>query len=176
MKKLLFLDMDGTLARFYEKPNYLEQMYEKGFFLGLKPYKWVQQLNNDTTIDWSNVYVLSACIDTQYCRIEKIAWCEQYLPKLPLQNILLCAVGENKAKVVQDRLGNIANNAECWLVDDYSKNIYEWKTYQGWELFQPTFCAIKFKNGINNKSGQNYNNIARTWNTIKRQSGFGKDR
>ncbi len=35
---LLFVDMDGTLARFHDEVQYLERMFEKGFFLGLKPF------------------------------------------------------------------------------------------------------------------------------------------
>lgn len=166
MDKLIFFDMDGTLARFYEKPNYLEQMYEKGFFFGLKPYKLVEQLNNDNHLDWNNIYIISACVGTDYCRAEKVAWCQHYLPKLPLHHILLCDVGENKAEMVGDHLGDATDDIECWLVDDYSKNICEW------EMYAPTFNAIKFKNGINNKSGRNYDKVVRTWNTIKLQSGF----
>lgn len=39
MKKTinLFCDMDGTLAKFYYKKNYLEKMYEQGYFENLPP-------------------------------------------------------------------------------------------------------------------------------------------
>lgn len=37
-KSRLFIDLDGTVARFYDaSPNYLEQMYEKGYFRNLQP-------------------------------------------------------------------------------------------------------------------------------------------
>ena len=31
----IFVDMDGTLARFHDEVGYLERMFEKGFFSGL---------------------------------------------------------------------------------------------------------------------------------------------
>lgn len=166
MNKKLFFDMDGTLARFYEKPNYLEKMYEKGFFYGLKPYKWVNELSTDNRIEWENIYIISACIDTPYCRTEKLTWLRTYLPKLLPENILLCDVGENKAEIIANQLGDMVDDYECWLVDDYSRNIYEWATEH------PNFRAIKFVNGINNKSGRNYGCVARNWNSIRVKSGF----
>lgn len=167
MNKLLFFDMDGTLARFYEKPNYLEKMYEKGFFFELKPYKWVQELNKDANrIDWESIYIISACVDTPNCRIEKLAWLRTYLPHLCPENILLCDVGENKAEIIANQLGDMVDDCECWLIDDYSRNIYEWV------IEHPNFHAIKFVNGINNKSGRNYGCVARNWDSIKTKSGF----
>ena len=38
MEKVLFVDLDGTMARFYEHTNYLEKMYERGYFANLRPY------------------------------------------------------------------------------------------------------------------------------------------
>ena len=38
MKRLL-IDMDGTLARFYDQAKCIEKMYEPGFFSGLYPYE-----------------------------------------------------------------------------------------------------------------------------------------
>ena len=34
----IFVDMDGTLARFHDENLYLERMFEKGFFRDLKPF------------------------------------------------------------------------------------------------------------------------------------------
>ena len=33
----IFVDMDGTVARFYEADDCLERMYEVGFFANLRP-------------------------------------------------------------------------------------------------------------------------------------------
>lgn len=35
----IFVDMDGTLARFHDENLYLERMFEKGFFRDLKPFE-----------------------------------------------------------------------------------------------------------------------------------------
>ena len=32
---MIFLDMDGTLAKFYDKKNCIEKMYEENFFISL---------------------------------------------------------------------------------------------------------------------------------------------
>ena len=46
MKKRLFVDMDGTVARFYEDNLCLEKMYEAEFFSTLLPYQaWQKPLN-----------------------------------------------------------------------------------------------------------------------------------
>ena len=45
----IFVDMDGTIARFYEADDCLEKMYEIGFFANLRPYakmiKTLEKLN-----------------------------------------------------------------------------------------------------------------------------------
>ena len=38
MVKRLYVDMDGTLARFYEQAFCIEKMHETGFFRELSPY------------------------------------------------------------------------------------------------------------------------------------------
>jgi 5'(3')-deoxyribonucleotidase len=143
---MIFIDMDGTLAKMFSKPNYLEKMYEQGFFAGLKPYAWVQQLN-EFCKDRKDVFILSACVDTEYCEKEKIFWLKTYLPNIPLDNYIFTKVGENKAEKVVEKLGEKADF--YILVDDYSKNIYDW------QMYAINFIGVKFLNGINNK-GDNY--------------------
>ena len=144
---MIFIDMDGTLAQIYQKQNYLEAMYEKGFFAGLKPYAWVSALNAYAKTR-DDIYILSACVDTPYCEIEKRYWLRTYLPNIPEANYLFCKVGENKAQVVLERLGDKAGYNI--LVDDYSVNLYEW------QMTERNFVAIKFINEVNNKCGNTY--------------------
>ena len=158
--KTLFFDMDGTLARFYEHRNTcLERMYEKGFFAGLKPYKLAAELNEfgDKYDCWDKIYIVSACVSTDYCFAEKLAWLRQHLPHLQEDHIILCAVGSNKAEVVELFCGK---GGEKWLVDDYGANIRDW------EQHGKDFSAIKFINGINNKKGNYYKYKARTMERI----------
>ncbi|MBQ6481261.1 MAG: hypothetical protein IJI45_09100, partial [Anaerolineaceae bacterium] len=67
--KRLYIDMDGTLCRFYEQAFCVEKCRESGFFLGLRPYdnlvKAVQILR-ETVLDTKEnfcVYILSAVYD-----------------------------------------------------------------------------------------------------------------
>lgn len=147
---MIFIDMDGTLAKMFKTPNYLEAMYEEGFFAGLKPYDWVRYLNNYAKTR-DDIYILSACVESDFCENEKRFWLRTYLPNIPEKNYIFCKVGENKAlkicKVIGEKPGfNI-------LVDDYSKNLYEW------QMTDRNYISIKFVNEINNKSGHNYRYI-----------------
>ena len=144
---MIFIDMDGTLAKIFDKPNYLEEMYEKGFFLNLKPYKWVKQLNKFCK-DREDVYILSACVDTEYCEKEKMAWLKTYLPNIPLNHYIFTKVGENKAEKVEEMFGK--EMGYRILVDDYGVNLYDWQM-QGFH-----YIGVKFLNGINDKKGKHY--------------------
>lgn len=69
----IFVDMDGTIARFHDENLYLERMFEKGFFRDLKPFSNAVDaikriIDNHPNVD---VYVLSATITTPYCLEEK---------------------------------------------------------------------------------------------------------
>ena len=72
----IFVDMDGTLARFHDENLYLERMFEKGFFAGLKPFDNAVEAIKHIIDNYPNVdvYVLSAAITTPYCLAEKNKW------------------------------------------------------------------------------------------------------
>ena len=144
---MIFIDMDGTLAKIFDRPNYLEQMYEKGFFLNLKPYKWVKQLNKFCK-DRNDVYILSACVDTEFCEKEKRAWLKTYLPNIPLANYIFTKVGENKAEKVEEMFSK--EMGYRILIDDYGVNLYDWQM-QGFH-----YIGVKYLNGINDKKGKHY--------------------
>lgn len=150
----LFFDMDDTLVKFSTERKYLERMFEQGFFRNLKPYKMAQDLDNYlATHPNAPIYILSACVDSPYCEQEKLEWVKQHIPHLRLSRVLLCKVGENKAEIV----ANITQQFEqCYLVDDYSRNINEWNAFSKYH------SAIKRINGFNNKSGKKYKHSIRT--------------
>lgn len=155
---MIFIDMDGTLAKIFDKPNYLEQMYEKGFFLNLKPYSWVKQLNKFCK-DRNDIYILSACVDTEYCEKEKRAWLKTYLPNIPLNNHLFTKVGESKAEKVVEIFGEKTDFFV--LIDDYGVNLYEW------QMQDYNFIGVKFLNGINDKKGKHYAYKIKDFNDFK---------
>ena len=146
MKVNLFLDMDGTLAKFYANPNYMEKMFEPNYFATLKPYAIVDTIKEIIKeMPIVKVMVLSACVDTEYCEEEKQIWLDHYLPEIPQENRAFCKVGENKTDLARLLVGKDDINI---LLDDYSVNLEQWKE-QGW-------VAIKFVNGINDKQGKEY--------------------
>lgn len=146
MKVNLFLDMDGTLAKFYANPNYMEKMFEPNYFATLKPYAIVDTIKEIIKeMPIVKVMVLSACVDTEYCEEEKQIWLDHYLPEIPQENRAFCKVGEDKTDLARLLVGKDDINI---LLDDYSVNLEQWKA-QGW-------VAIKFVNGMNDKKGKDY--------------------
>ena len=138
----IFYDIDNTLAIFSTKNQEgesLERMFEKGFFLNLKPMEQIQEVLAGLMYEGHEVYLLSACIDSPYCKPEKKKWIEKYLPFIPEENIFLVPVGANKAEAI----GNVTR---AILVDDYKKNLEQWQQAGG----------IPVKKRISQKEGWEY--------------------
>ena len=97
----LFVDMDGTLARFHDEVQYLERMFEKGFFLNLKPFedavKAVNRLAESAGED-DEVFILSATIDGEppYCLDEKNQWLDRYCPNIDSEHRIFTHAGVPK--------------------------------------------------------------------------------
>lgn len=120
--KRIFLDLDGTLAKFNVR-NALERFdKEAGFFANLSAYKGVEEINNLALIE--NVFIISASPNEQADK-DKLQWVNQYLTNIPKENITFCRIGEDKAKIIQKKY-NFTIDKECYLLDDYSKNLFEW--------------------------------------------------
>ena len=136
--KRIFLDMDGTLARF-NVPNALNRFNEEeGFFANLKAYKGIEAINQ-LCCDYTEAYIISASTHKK-ADIDKIEWLSKYLPNIEFENIILCRLGENKAKVIEREL-NIILDDECYLLDDYTKNLQEWENMGGIGIKRITHCA-----------------------------------
>ena len=129
MKKL-FLDMDGTLAKFNSKKNALERFdKEKDFFTNLKPFVNIDTINQLVENNIVEIFIISASPNEQ-ADIDKLKWINTYLPKVKKQNICFCRIGQNKAKIIKDKL-NIEIDNNCYLLDDYTKNLIEWNNCKG---------------------------------------------
>ena len=125
--KRIFLDLDGTLARFNVK-NALERFdNEKGFFANLLAYKGIEIVNELARED--NLFIISASPNEQADK-DKMIWLEKYLPNIKQENITICRIGENKARVIESKY-NIESNEQCYLLDDYTKNLNEWESVGG---------------------------------------------
>ena len=139
-RQRLFVDMDGTLAEF-KTVDTLETLYEKDYFLHLKPNENVlgaiKQLIADNDFD---VYILSAYLtDSRYALEEKNAWLDKYLPELPQEKRLFVPCGTDKSVAVPGLI-----RPDDYLLDDYTNNLSEW---------EPPAKGIKLINGINHTNG-----------------------
>ena len=148
MKKTvnLFVDMDGTIAKFYHNKKCLEKMYEENYFAKLPPYAIAKQINDfakkDTCVE---VYILSACVNSPYCESEKVAWLMKNMPNIKPQNYLFTKVGESKLVKAISCIGDENANNINVLLDDYTKNLEDWEENEG----EVISIGIKFLNGMN---------------------------
>ncbi len=122
----LFVDMDGTMAE-YRRITALEELYERGYFSGLRPQENVvaaiRQLARSSSVQ---VYALD----------EKNAWLDRYLPELGQEQRIFVPCGESKALYISSYLC-----PEDILLDDYTVNLEDWRMHGG--------TGIKLLNGIN---------------------------
>ena len=124
MKKI-FLDMDGTIAKFNSKKNALDRFKtEKGFFASLKPFANINSINEIIKGGNAEIFIISASPNEQADN-DKMLWLNKYLPQLKKENICFCRLGENKAEIIKNKLG-IEIDSSCYLLDDYTKNLVEW--------------------------------------------------
>ena len=123
----IFLDLDGTLARFNVR-NALERFdKEAGFFANLLAYKGIEKVNELALTN--QLFIVSASPNEQADK-DKLQWLQKYLPNIQEDNVTLCRLGQNKAQIIQDKY-NIVINEECYLLDDYTKNLNEWESFGG---------------------------------------------
>ena len=123
----IFLDLDGTLARFNVR-NALERFdKEVGFFANLLAYKGIEKVNELALTN--QLFIISASPNEQADK-DKLQWLQKYLPNIQEDNVTLCRLGQNKAQIIQDKY-NIVINEECYLLDDYTKNLNEWESFGG---------------------------------------------
>lgn len=142
MKKRLFVDMDGTLAEF-KKVDTLETLYEKDYFLDLKPQINVVEAVKDIIKKNENdieVFILSAVLsDSKYALQEKNEWLDRYLPEIDKNHRIFPPCGENKRNYIPEGIRN-----DDFLLDDYTHNLILWS---------PPAKGIKLLNGINHTKG-----------------------
>lgn len=135
----IFVDMDGTLARFHDENLYLERMFEKGFFRDLKPFEnavsAIKELVKDNT---SEIFILSATVNS--CSLEeKQEWLDRYLPEIDKEHRIFTSLNVPKSEAIGHRLTD-----KDILIDDYNKNLLEWQKAGG--------TSVKAKNNINHKA------------------------
>lgn len=125
MKKI-FLDMDGTIAKFNVKNALQRFENELNFFARLGAYKGIEKINEMAKA--GNVYIISAS-PNERCDNDKMKWLQKFLPNLPKANIVFCRIGENKAEIIKKTIG--VDIKGTMLLDDYTKNLTQWESAGG---------------------------------------------
>lgn len=140
LKYRLFVDIDGTLARFFAVDS-IETLYEKGYFRKLPPITNVVNAVRDIIYKSNDieVFILSAYLtDSKYAKNEKNQWLDEHLPEIDHNNRVFVPCGTNKSTYIE----NISE--KDFLLDDYTKNL---------KLWSPPGKGIKLLNGINHTRG-----------------------
>lgn len=137
MNKKVFLDLDGTLVKFNVR-NALERFdKEVGFFAKLGAYKGIEVVNE--LAKTNQLFIISASPNEQADK-DKMVWIQKYLPNVSIDNITLCRIGQNKAQIIEEKYSiKIDNN--CYLLDDYTKNLNEWESFGGLGIKRLTSVA-----------------------------------
>lgn len=137
----IYYDLDNTLALFSEKgkeKESLKAMYKKGFFANLEPIEEdLNDLIKDLQANHFEIHILSNCINTPYCKTEKLEWVKKHLPAIKENNIHLLPQGSIKANHVDVK--------DSFLVDDYKKNLLEWQNKGGYAIKKSSRIRTKGK-------------------------------
>lgn len=126
----IYYDIDNTLALFSihgKEEEALKNMHLKGFYEslpllddGVKVIPVLQSIG-------FKVKIISACIDSTYCKPEKMIWIKRNLPTMKEEDIILCMTGEDKTQFVEDINRSI-------LIDDYGHNLLKWARKGGYAI------------------------------------------
>ncbi len=139
--KTLYVDMDGTLAK-WKPVEKFEELYEPGFFLTARTNENVVNAIRGIKLHEPDIEVkiLSARLaDSPYAEAEKIAWLQRNIPEIPQEDYIFTVCGEPKSKFISEI------DRDSFLLDDYTKNLLEWEAAGG--------TGIKLLNGINHTHG-----------------------
>ena len=149
MQKKLFLDMDGTLSQFFAHAKCIEKMSEQGFFADLDPYINAVEAVKKLKLrgEELEVCILSA-ISNLFEEEEKKEWIQRYIGDIP---VYFCKAGSSKADYILQLESKECIPEDYFLLDDYSKNLLDWKKKGG--------TPIKFRNELNGRgwNGSNFN-------------------
>ena len=128
----VFIDMDGTLARFHEHANWIEAMCENGFFYNLRPYEQMV-LAVQEIIPHPNIQVIfhsSAPTENPNAIKEKEQWLEKHFPRTQDYDKIIRFLPCNKAEEAIKYLNRPLTEYD-FLWDDYSANLRDWVAHGG---------------------------------------------
>lgn len=117
----IYFDLDNTLALFSYYGNggdeeACRKMYTKGYYKELPVFSEAPETLEALKDMGFNLFILSSCIDTPFCRSEKLAWTNYHFPFIDNENIIFIDNGKCKADY-------ITRPDQSILVDDYFVNL-----------------------------------------------------
>lgn len=143
MKKVIYVDLDGTAAEWRSAAS-LSDLYQKGYFATLRPTEVASFINKLVKNDEAEFFTLSAYILDSPAYEDKNWWIDKHMPNIDKQHRIFVPTGVNKAAFVMEAFRRPLTENDI-LVDDYSVNLIEWQKAGG--------KAIKWLNGINGING-----------------------
>lgn len=122
-KPSVYFDIDGTLGKWYADGwglSYEEIIDPQNhYFRNIEPHDMMILLAKKLQEDGVDVCIISAA-DKNTIR-DKWEWIDEHLPFIPKENICFSPIGADKSEFVK-------GNAEISiLIDDYNKNLEDWK-------------------------------------------------
>ena len=141
-KPTVYFDLDGTCAKWYKDGKgltYPEQILDPNFhyYRDLEKHQFTVEFAKVLQNRGADVAIISAA--DPKCIHDKLEWVRNNMPFIKEENIFFCPIGADKTNYVKDniRCGSV-------LVDDYNKNLYEWKASGG--------VSLKLINSVNSKN------------------------
>jgi len=123
---VIYCDMDGVLADFDKVPNAVARYKnEKGFFFNLEPIETNINAIKKLIKQGYQVKILSKS-PHEKADYDKRLWLEKYLPQIKIENMIFARPHEKKIDFVNELEKNFS-----LLLDDYEKNINEWREQNG---------------------------------------------
>lgn len=136
----LYVDLDGTLARWNKNASF-EDLLKEGYFLSLEQERsLVEWINAAALRDKYSIIILSHYLsESRFALKEKKAWIWKHLPMVT--RWILIPTDQEKGRFIVDMQGHRLCKDDV-LLDDYSKNLIDWEKEGGY--------GIKWINAVNN--------------------------
>ena len=137
MERILYVDMDGTLAEFRSVP--IAELYREGYFRELAPQENVVEAVRRLLANPNGIQVrLLSCYlkDSKFALKEKQEWIRRHIPELSADALFL-PCGVSKAGFVSEG---------GFLLDDFTDNLLVWE--------ESGRKGIKLYNNINGTKGR----------------------